>query len=101
MFSWQAGNWGSYSRNYDLASAATYNTSFFNNNGGTVASAEAALLGYLQSGRAYFNIHSSTFGGGEIRGFLTPVPEPETMAMIAGGALGAFAIVRRVRSRAV
>jgi hypothetical protein len=92
---------GSYSRNYDLASAATYNTSFFNNNGGTVASAEAALLGYLQSGRAYFNIHSSTFGGGEIRGFLTPVPEPETMAMIAGGALGAFAIVRRVRSRAV
>jgi len=92
---------GSYSMNYNLASTSTYSTGFLNNNGGTVASAEAALLGYLQSGRAYLNIHTSAFPGGEIRGFLTPVPEPETMAMIAGGALGAFAILRRVRSQAV
>jgi hypothetical protein len=91
----------SYSMNYNLASTSTYSTSFLNNNGGTVTSAEAALLSYLQSGRAYLNIHTSTFGGGEIRGFLTPVPEPATTAALAGGALGAFALVRRLRSRSV
>lgn len=90
---------GSHSMSYDLAATSTYSTGFLNNNGGTVTSAEAALLSYLQSGQAYLNIHTSAFGPGEIRGFLTPVPEPETMAMIAGGALGAFAIVRRLRSR--
>ena len=92
---------GSYSMNYNLASTSTYGTAFLNNNGGTVTSAEAALLSYLQSGRAYLNIHTSAFPGGEIRGFLTPVPEPETMAMIACGTLGAFALVRRLRSRSV
>jgi hypothetical protein len=91
---------GSYSMNYDLASTGTYHSTFLANNGGTVTSAEAALLGYLQSGRAYLNIHTAAFPGGEIRGFLTPVPEPATTAALAGGALGAFALVRRLRSRA-
>jgi CHRD domain len=43
--------------------------------GGTLAGAEAALLAGLNGGTAYFNIHSTTFPGGEIRGFLA-VPGP-------------------------
>lgn len=40
----------------------------------------------LNNGRWYINIHSlPNFGGGEIRGQLTPVPEPGAMAL---GALG-------------
>ena len=34
------------------------------------ATAEAALLAGIVAGKAYWNVHSSTFGGGEIRGFL-------------------------------
>lgn len=90
---------GTYSMNFNLASTATYNATFLANNGGTAASASAALLSYLEDGRAYFNIHTTVFPGGEIRGFFTPVPEPATTAALAGGALGAFALVRRWRSR--
>lgn len=42
----------------------------------------------LNSGLWYFNIHSSTFGGGEIRGQILAVPEPSTMALGAVGAIG-------------
>jgi hypothetical protein len=52
------------------------------------------LLAGTTAGKAYVNIHTpGTYGAGEIRGFLTPVPEPETYAlMLAGlGVLGWFA----------
>jgi hypothetical protein len=48
----------------------------------------------------YINVHSSTFGGGEIRGQLIPVPEPQTYALVAGLSLGAFAAFRRMRQQA-
>jgi hypothetical protein len=49
-----------------------------------------AQLGNILEGRAYINFHTVQFGGGEIRGNIPPVPEPETYAlMLAGlGALG-------------
>jgi hypothetical protein len=75
----QAGN---YSVTLDLTDVATYTGSFLA--GGTASSAEAALVAGLNTGVSYFNIHSSTFGGGEIRGFLTPVPEPSSTALLAG-----------------
>jgi len=34
----------------------------------------ATQLGYLKSGLLYMNVHNATFGGGEIRGQLFPVP---------------------------
>lgn len=40
-----------------------------------------AQLDQLNSGQWYFNIHSSAFGGGEIRGQILSVPEPSTIAM--------------------
>jgi hypothetical protein len=44
--------------------------------GGTTAQAEADLFQAIADGKAYLNIHSSTFPGGEIRGFLVPGPVP-------------------------
>jgi hypothetical protein len=33
----------------------------------------------------YLNIHTTAFGGGEVRAFLDPVPEPTTVALALGG----------------
>jgi len=51
----------------------------------------------LNSGQWYFNIHSSTFTGGEIRGQILVVPEPSTMALSAL-ALGGL-LVWRIRRK--
>jgi len=60
----------------DLTLASSYNPSYVTANGGTTAGAEAALLAALAANKAYLNIHSSTFGGGEIRGFLVEMTTP-------------------------
>jgi len=70
---------GSYDNTLDLTMASSYNGAFVTANGGTVATAEVALLAAIAAGKAYLNIHSTTFGGGEIRGFLhTFDPTPAT-----------------------
>jgi hypothetical protein len=87
---------------FDLLSASTYNPAYVTANGGTPASAEAALLSAIASGRSYLNIHTTSFPGGEIRGFLVAVvPEPATwMMMLLGfGAIG-LAVRRRQTSLA-
>lgn len=61
---------GEFSANFDLNSPAVYNPPFVAANGGTTASARTALLGGTQDGRAYVNIHTTRFPGGEIRGQL-------------------------------
>ena len=61
---------GSFDRTYDMRLAATWNAPFITGNGGTPAGAEAAFIAGVAAGQAYLNYHSSTFGGGEIRGFL-------------------------------
>ena len=58
----------------------------------------AALTTGAAAGKAYFNIHTLNFPGGEIRGFLAPVPEPETYALMHGG-LGLLAVAARRRQR--
>lgn len=45
----------------------------------------------------YVNLHTTAFGGGEIRGQLAPVPEASTYAMLALGLVGIGAVVRRRR----
>ena len=87
---------GTYDHTYDMTLASSYNAPFVTNNGGTVSGALNALTLGLNTGRTYFNLHSSAFLGGEIRGFLVAVPEPATIATLVGGAT---LISRRVRRR--
>lgn len=88
---------GSYDQTFDMSVASSYNAAFITANGGTVGSAFSALVLGLDQGKAYFNLHSSEYPGGELRGLLVPVPEPEThVLLLAGLAAVAFA-VRRCR----
>ncbi|MEP6685273.1 MAG: CHRD domain-containing protein [Verrucomicrobiota bacterium] len=87
---------GSYSHIFDTLDTATYSSGFLAANGGTAAGAEAGLASTLANGTAYFNIHSSTFPGGEIRGFLA-VPEPATVSLIALGGVGLLFAARRAQ----
>jgi hypothetical protein len=84
-------NNGNYTQTLDLTQTSVYNGTFLANNGGTAAGAEVAFFNAMNEGRIYWNIHSSTFGGGEIRGFVTLVPEPSTFALAGLGVLGVAA----------
>lgn len=76
---------GVYDHTYDMAVAGSYNAAFITANGGSVSGALNALLAGLDAGKAYFNIHTSTFGGGEIRGFGVVIPEPGSMLLTVVG----------------
>jgi CHRD domain/PEP-CTERM motif len=91
---------GTYSNAFDTLTLATYNPAFVTANGGTAASAEAALFAAMNSGRAYLNIHTTAFPSGEIRGFLIAVPEASTWMMMVLG-FGAVGMAMRRRRRAL
>ena len=82
---------GTYSRDFDLTLASSYNPAFISspifNPSGTVAGAEAALEAGIQNRETYLNVHTVMFGGGEIRGFLV-VPEPGTLLLLVAGFAG-------------
>jgi hypothetical protein len=84
---------GSFSQLLDLTLASSYNPAFITAQGGTVAGAEAALIAGMENGESYLNIHTTSFPGGEIRGFLTPTPEPNSILLLGSG-LVAFASTR-------
>lgn len=86
---------GAYDHIFDMTDASSYNASFITANGGTVGGAFTALVAGLDSGHAYANIHSSMFPGGEIRGFLAPIPEPEAYAMLLAGLALVSMVARR------
>jgi hypothetical protein len=90
---------GTYLQTFDLTLASTYNPAFITAHGGTVGAAQAAFVAGLLNGQTYFNIHTSQFPGGEIRGQLQAVPEPATLLLLGSGlmAVGALRKRRKVR----
>lgn len=91
----------SYNQSFNMGLTSVYGLAFLNNNGGTANSARDAMLAAFDSGTAYFNIHTSpNFGGGEIRAWISPVPEPTSLGlMLAGGAGLAGWLRRRQRTQ--
>jgi hypothetical protein len=88
---------GTFDNTYDMTQASTWNPAYVTANGGTPAGAELAFVTALSDGEAYLNIHTTTFGGGEIRGFLSPVPEPAAISLIAMGGLVCGVAFRKSR----
>lgn len=90
---------GTYDNTFDMTLVASYNPTFITGNGGTAAGAEAALFQAVTEGRSYLNIHTSMYPGGEIRGFLTQVPEPSGLFLCVNGLLGVSAFSKSRRKR--
>ena len=78
---------GTHNNTLDMTQTSSYNPTYITGNGGTTAGAEAALLGAMLADEAYLNIHTTVVPGGEIRGFLTLVPEPGIATLFVLGAI--------------
>jgi hypothetical protein len=88
---------GTYDMTFDMNLDSSWNPMFIANNGGSAQSAFDVLLLNMQLGRTYLNIHSSVFGGGEIRGQLQKVSEPATLALLLFAGV-AYRTTRRRRT---
>ncbi|MFK3736538.1 CHRD domain-containing protein [Massilia sp. TN1-12] len=90
---------GEYSAAVNLGDDASYDPAFLAANGGTAASAAAALLAGMNANEAYVNFHTDAYPNGEIRGFVVaaPIPEPAEWAMLGIGLGGLLWMTRRRR----
>jgi hypothetical protein len=97
---------GAYDQSFDLTNPRSYNPAFLTANGASTAMAELALTNGFASGTTYFNIHTTAFPTGEIRGFLnavgspSAVPEPTSLALLSTGLVAAVGLRLRRRKKA-
>lgn len=90
---------GSYFQVFDLLALSTYSPAFVAAHGGTAQSAFDFLFAGMQAGESYFNIHTTMFPGGEIRGTLIQVPEPASLGLLALALAGLAASLGRRKLR--
>ena len=103
----QVGNSGTYSSQvFDLTQPLIYNPAFIALQAGStpaemLMNAENSLIAGIIGGQTYFNIHTSNFPAGEIRGQLAPVPLPAALPLFAAGLGIVTFLARRKKSTAV
>ena len=93
---------GTYDQMFNTLDASFYNPAFLTASGGTPELAEAVLAQALDEHKAYFNIHTVNFPGGEIRGFLRPLSVPDaipTMLCLGIGLIGLEMFRRKFGTR--
>lgn len=93
---------GTYDHIFDMSDPTSYSSAFLTANGGNPFAAEAVLFNAMVDGTAYFNIHTTAFPGGEVRGFFrtsvadfNDAPEPATLTLLGAGLIGVFGVRRK------
>lgn len=88
---------GTYDNTFDMTLSSSFFAAFITASGGTTALAEDALFAGIAAGEVYLTVHTTSFPGGEIRGFFEPVvdpgavPEPGSLGVLLVGFGALFA----------